>query len=139
MRTTPPPELQALLRQPNPCVMATITPDGQLHTAATWYDWLEDGTVMVNMDASRRRLGHLRGDPRVALTVLDKDNWYRHVSLIGRVGEIRPDPDLADIDRLSRRYSDRPYANRERQRWTVIVGVDRWHGWENGRDLAKRV
>jgi len=124
-----PPELQEFLRRPNPCVVATIRPDGELHTVATWYDWLDDGTVLLNMDASRRRLGQMRADPRIALTVLDEGSWYSHVSLIGRVREIRPDPDLADIDRLALRYTGQPFRTRGRDSWTAIVDVGRWHSW----------
>jgi PPOX class probable F420-dependent enzyme len=124
-----PPELHDFLRAPNPCVVATIRPDGELHTAGTWYAWLDDGTVLLNMDASRVRLGHLRADPRVALTILDERSWYSHVSLAGVVREIRPDPDLADIDRLALHYYDRPYPNRENARWTAIVEITRWHTW----------
>jgi PPOX class probable F420-dependent enzyme len=132
---TPPSDLQEFLRRPNPCVVATIRPDGELHTAATWYAWLDDGTVLLNMDASRLRLGHMRADPRVALTILDADSWYSHVSLIGRVREIRPDPDLTDIDRLSQHYGGQPYRDRDRDSWTAIVEVDRWYGWgELARD-----
>jgi PPOX class probable F420-dependent enzyme len=133
----PPPELRELLKEPNPCVVATIRPDGELHTAATWYEWRDDGTVLLNMDASRSRLGHMRADPRVALTVLVDGDWYKHVSLIGRVRELRRDPDLADIDRLARHYVDRPHGDRNRDSWTAIVQVDRWHGWEHSRDLTK--
>ena len=133
-----PPELQDFLRQPNPCVIATVDPAGVLHTAATWYDWLDDQTVLLNMDESRRRLPHLRQNPRVALTVLHRDDWYRHVSLIGQVRVIRPDPDLEDIDRLSVRYIGRPYQDRARRSWTAIVEVDRWHGWEHGHPIAAR-
>ncbi|HEY2937559.1 MAG TPA: PPOX class F420-dependent oxidoreductase [Gaiellaceae bacterium] len=129
-----PTELQEFLRRPNPCVVATIRPDGELHTAATWYEWQDDGTVLLNMDASRRRLAHMRGDPRVALTVLDESNWYSHVSLIGRVREIRPDPGLVDIDRLSQRYRSAPYRDRNRDSWTAIVEVHRWHVWGSLRD-----
>ena len=74
-----PNEVQEFLRRPNPCVVATISATGALHTAATWYDWLDDATVMLNMAASRLRLKHMYGDPRVALTILDRDTWYRHV------------------------------------------------------------
>jgi PPOX class probable F420-dependent enzyme len=125
----PPVNLQEFLRGPNPSVVATIRPDGELHTAATWYEWLDDGTVLLNMDASRVRLGHMRADPRVALTVLDEGGWYSHVSLIGRVREIRPDPRLADIDRLATRYTGKPYRDRTRDSWTAIVEVRRWHSW----------
>ena len=128
-RGLPPEDLQAFLRRPNPCVVATIRPDGELHTAATWYEWTDAGTVLLNMDASRRRLGHMRADPRVALTVLAEGAWYAHVSLIGRVRELRPDPGLVDIDRIATRYTGRPYGDRARDSWTAEVEVTRWHGW----------
>ena len=57
------------------------------------------------MDEGRKRLDYLRRDPRVSLTALDEASWYTHVSVQGRVVEFRDDPDLADIDRLSRHYS----------------------------------
>jgi len=136
-RTPPPPDLVEILRRPNPCVVATIRADGELHTAATWYEWTDAGTVLLNMDASRRRLEHMRRDPRVALTILDGENWYKHVSLIGRVKEIRPDTGLEDIDRLARRYTAKEYRDRQRDSWTAEVEVERWHGWERGRDLTK--
>jgi PPOX class probable F420-dependent enzyme len=125
----PPPELQDFLRRPNPCVVATIRPDGDLHTAATWYEWTDEETVLLNMDVTRVRLGHLRADPRVALTVLDKDGWYSHVSLVGRAVDVRADPDLADIDRIATHYTGRPYRDRDRDSWTAVVEVTRWHGW----------
>ena len=131
---TPPPELDEFLRRPNPCVVATIRPDGELHTAATWYEWPGDGTVLLNMDGSRRRLGHMRADPRVALTILAEGSWYSHVSLIGRVRELRPDPELVDIDRIAEHYTGRPYRDRQRDSWTAVVEVDRWHAWG---DLAR--
>jgi PPOX class probable F420-dependent enzyme len=133
----PPPDLQELLRRPNPCVVATIRPDGELHTAATWYEWADDGTVLLNMDASRKRLGYLRADPRVALTIMASDSWYTHVSLIGRAQEIRPDAGLEDIDRIARRYTGKEYRDRQRDSWTAVVEVTSWHGWEAGRDLTK--
>jgi PPOX class probable F420-dependent enzyme len=125
----PPQELQEFLRAANPCVVATIRPDGELHTTATWYEWTDAGTVLLNMDASRLRLRHMREDSRVALTVLHSDDWYSHVSLIGRVREIRADPHLADIDRIARHYTGRDYRDRGRDSWTAEVDIDRWHSW----------
>lgn len=123
-----PPEAQALLRKPSPCVMATLRSDGTPVSTPTWYLW-EDGRVLINMDEGRVRLRHLRRDPRVTLTVLDSDNWYTHVTLIGRVAEMRDDEGLADIDRLSRHYSGDAYPDRERSRVSAWVEVERWHGW----------
>ncbi|MBJ6612389.1 PPOX class F420-dependent oxidoreductase [Streptomyces griseoincarnatus] len=124
-----PPEAQALLRKPNPCVMATLRSDGSPVSTPTWYLWEDDGRVLINLDEGRVRLRHLRNDPRVTLTVLDAGNWYTHVTLIGRVAEMRDDEGLADIDRLSRHYGGDAYPDRERRRVSAWVEVDRWHGW----------
>lgn len=117
-----------LLAKPNPSVITTVRPDGQPVSVATWYLW-EDGRILVNMDEGRRRLDYLRHDPRVTLTVLDDDTWYTHVSVQGRVVEIRADAELADADRLARRYLAVPYPKRDRRRVSAWIEVDRWHGW----------
>ncbi|MFD4207434.1 PPOX class F420-dependent oxidoreductase [Micromonospora tulbaghiae] len=125
----------AMLRKPNPAVIATLR-DGQPVSAATWYLW-EDGRVLVNMDEGRRRLAHLRDDPRVSLTVLDEQNWYTHVSLIGRVAELRDDEGLADIDRISQHYTGRPYPRRDRNRVSAWIEIERWHGWGAHKDSSQ--
>ena len=81
------------------------------------------------MDESRSRLQHMRRDPQVAITILAQDDWYSHVSIFGRVVEIRADDDLADIDRLSRRYRGEAYWNRDRKSVTALVEPDRWFTW----------
>jgi PPOX class probable F420-dependent enzyme len=123
-----PPQVARLLERPNPAVVATLRPDGSPHTAATWYDWDGD-RVLLNMDESRVRLSYLRRDPRVSLTVLDDESWYRHVTLMGRAVSIEDDPNLEDIDRLSRRYRGEPYPVRDRKRVSAWVEIDRWYGW----------
>ena len=65
------------------------------------------------MDEGRKRLEHMRHDPRVALDLLDESDWYTHVSMTGHVEELREDTDLADIDRLARQYMGRPYPRRD--------------------------
>jgi PPOX class probable F420-dependent enzyme len=127
-----PPRLDAFLTRPNAAVIATVRADGSPVTVATWYDW-EDGRVLVNMDESRKRLEHLRADPRVSLTVMDLSDWSVHVSLQGRVVSLEDDPDLAGIDRLSVRYTGRPYAVRDRRRVTAWIEIERWHAWRPER------
>jgi PPOX class probable F420-dependent enzyme len=122
-----PPDVDAFLAAPNPAVVATIRPDGTPHTAATWYDW-EDGRVLLNMDESRLRLGYLRANPAVSLTVLG-DDWYRHVTLLGKVVSIEEDEGLRDIDRLALRYSPNPYRNRENRRFSAWMEPARWYAW----------
>jgi PPOX class probable F420-dependent enzyme len=126
-----PSTLDAFLSQPNPSVIASRRPDGAPHTAATWYLW-EGGRVLVNMDATRKRLENMRADPRVSLTVMGKDNWYQQVTLEGRVAEIAEDGDLSGIDRLCTHYMGSPYSARDQQRVNAWIEVESWYGWSGG-------
>src|SRR5664279_3724973 len=110
-----PPYLLELLRRPNPCVIATLRPDGQPVTVATWY-LLED----------------IRQDPRVSLTVLDGDDWSTHVSTQGRLVDLTDDNDLADIDRIAIHYTGNPYLNRSRGRVSGWIDIAFWHAWGPG-------
>ncbi|MFI0999406.1 PPOX class F420-dependent oxidoreductase [Streptomyces galbus] len=128
-----PDDAQDLLRRPNPAVMATLRSDGTPVSTPTWYVW-EDGRVLLSLDEGRVRLKHLRRDPRVTLTVLDGDDWYTHVTLIGRVVETYEDEGLADIDRISAHYTGTPYPDRVRTRFSAWIEIERWHGWGAHRD-----
>ncbi|MDQ0579262.1 PPOX class F420-dependent oxidoreductase [Streptomyces rishiriensis] len=131
-----PPEAVELLGRPNPCVMATLRSDGTPVSTPTWYVW-EDGRVLISLDEGRVRLRHLRRDPRLTLTVLDADDWYTHVTLIGRVAELREDEGLADIDRISTHYTGKPYPDRVRSRVSAWIEIDRWHGWGALKDSGQ--
>ncbi len=63
----------------------------------------------------------------MSLTVLDSD-WYRHVSLQGRVVALEPDTDLTDIDRLDP-LPRRAVPVRDKPRTSAWIEIDRWHGW----------
>jgi PPOX class probable F420-dependent enzyme len=129
MATGPlPKELQDLLSRPNPAVIATLRPDGQPVTVATWY-LFENGRVLVNMDGGRKRLAHMRNDPRVSLTALAEGDWYTHVSVQGRIAGWVDDVDLTDIDRLATHYTGKPYRTRDRPRVSAWIEIESWHDW----------
>ncbi len=125
-----PDDVRALLARPNPAVMATLAADGRPVTVATWYLVEDDGTVLLNLDAGRARLRHLRTDPRVSLTALAEGDWYTHVSVQGHVTSHRRRrrprrhrPAVAPLHRPRRT------AGATAPRVSVHVTVDRWHGW----------
>jgi hypothetical protein len=62
---------------------------------------------------------------------MDSQSWYRQITVFGRVVEIYDDKDLADIDRLSQRYTRQPYRNRKDARVSAWIEVEGWYGWEN--------
>jgi PPOX class probable F420-dependent enzyme len=129
MPTPPLPDvLRELLARPNPAVMATLRSDGYPVTVPTWYVF-ENDRVLVSLDESRKRLDHLRRDPRVSLTVFDGENWYTHVGLIGRVDELADDTGLDDVDRIARHYTGEPYPVRDRKRVSAWLGIEAWHAW----------
>ena len=122
------PEIDELLRRPNPAVVATVRPDGSPHSVATWYLW-DGGRVLLNMDESRARLAFMRREPRISLTVLDAESWYSQVNLDGLVAQLVDDAGLEDIDRLARHYTGRPFRDRVSRRVSAWVEVERWHAW----------
>lgn len=122
-----PADVAEVLTKPNPAVMATVRPDGAPVSVPTWYLWDGD-RILLNLDAGRKRLEHLRADPRVSLTVLDEDSWYRHISIQGTV-TLEPDTDLSGIDRLAKHYTGKPYWNRDNERVNAWLDVDAYHMW----------
>ncbi len=127
MPTGPVPErLDAFLRDPHPAVVATLREDGSPVSVATWYLWRGD-RYWLSMDRDGPRARNVVRDPRVSLTVLG-DDWYDHVSLRGRVVEMRPDPDWVDIDQISQHYRGVPYPRDAGfNGLTAVVLVDSWH------------
>jgi hypothetical protein len=65
----------------------------------------------------------------MSVTCVDEGDWYTHVTLIGRVAALLDDEGLADIDRISRHYTGKPYPDRVRPRVSAWVEVERWHAW----------
>ena len=134
MASSLPSSLADFLSKPNPAVMATLAKDGRPVTVATWYALEPSGRVLLNLDGERVRLGHIRRDPRIALTAIDLADWGNHVSLQLVAVEIADDEDLRDIDAIARHYTGSAYPNRDRPRVSVRADVRSWHGWGEYRD-----
>ena len=66
----------------------------------------------------------------MSLTVLDGDDWYRHVSPARtRRRDRARRRTCADIDRLSQLYRSEPYRNRDHSRHSAWIAVESWHAW----------
>lgn len=104
--------------------VTVITPKGSLATHIMWVDY-EDGQVLTSSRVGSAKGKALRAEPRIAVSVVDRANPWRWVSISGRVVEIRPDTDLAFIDKLSRRYTGRDYVMRTMEREVFVIVPDR--------------
>lgn len=85
------------------------------------------------MDAGRKRLRWITPGAHASLTVLDGDDWYRHITLRGTVARVADDEGLADTDRLARRYTGEPYGGSTDPRVSAWIDVSSWQGWDHGQ------
>ncbi|MGE0599155.1 MAG: PPOX class F420-dependent oxidoreductase [Dehalococcoidia bacterium] len=101
-------ERDEFLQQPGIlCRVATIQPGGAPHVTPIWFI-CENGAIYITPRAESAWLGHLRADPRVALTIDDQLAPYRKVTIEGTAELLH---DLGDDDtwrdlyrRIARRY-----------------------------------
>ena len=119
-----PAELVDLLRGSTLGHVTILTPKGVLVTHIMWIDY-EDGRVLTSSRVGSAKGKALRADPRIAVSVVDRANPWRWVSVSGRVIEIRPDEGLAFIDKLSRRYTGRDYMMRNMEREIFVIEPER--------------
>ena len=94
---------RTLLESPNVAHLATLMADGTPHVTPVWVD-VEDSIVLVNSAEGRVKVSNLRRDPRVGLSVADRENPYAAVSIRGRVLEITEAGAEEHIDALARKY-----------------------------------
>lgn len=105
-------DLRALLDGPNFGHVATILPDGSPHSVAVWIG-VEGDRVVFFTQPSSRKARNLEADPRLAISVVDRENPYRTARLRGRVVETATgEPALAIADRLSVDYTGEPFPMR---------------------------
>ena len=130
-----PDDAVALLRKPNPAVIVSLAPTASRSpsppgtcgtTAWCWSTWIRPQAARP---PARRSAGEL--------ALLDENDWYTHVSIIGRIVELGEDNELTDIDRLSQHYLGKPYARRDRRRFPAWIEMDRWHGWGAEKDNSQ--
>jgi PPOX class probable F420-dependent enzyme len=103
--------------------LGTVLPGGGPHVTPVWFEY--DGTFFrVNSAKGRVKDRNMRRNPEVALSIVDPDNPYRYVGVMGRVTEITEQGGDAHIDRLAKKYlgQDR-YPNRQPGEVRVIYRI----------------
>ena len=83
--------------------VATLMPDGSPQVTPVWCDY--DGTyVLLNSAKGRIKDKNMRRNPRVALSILDPENPYRHLAIRGQVVDVTEEGADAHIDKLAKKY-----------------------------------
>ncbi|MCW3008604.1 MAG: class F420-dependent oxidoreductase [Solirubrobacterales bacterium] len=105
----------------NFAALATVMDDGSPHAVSIWSGVEGDRIVFFTSPASRKGRNIAR-DPRVALTVVDGENPYRTARVRGEVVEtFDGDRAMEIVDRMSERYTGRPFPMRDSTVYVVEV------------------
>ena len=105
-------EIQALLNRPNFAHLATIRADGSPKLDPIWLDVVDDHTVVMATGRTSLKTQNILRDPRVAISVIDRDNPYEEAQLRGTV-TVEPDREMTVMDRISHKYIGAPFPLRD--------------------------
>jgi PPOX class probable F420-dependent enzyme len=93
-----------LFSEPNIVHLATIMEDGSPQVSPIWAD-VTDGMIEFNTAAGRVKERNMRRDPRIALSVADRNDPYERATVRGRVVEMIEGPEArAHIDKMAKKY-----------------------------------
>lgn len=107
-----PADVRALFEAPNYAHIATLLPDGGPHSVPVWAG-IEDGMIAFLTSPGSRKARNLAADPRVAISVSDRNQPYAMALVRGRVtARLDGGPAWDIIDRISRTYTGQPYPLR---------------------------
>ncbi len=103
MTTTIPEPFKDLFNKVAFANLGTIMPDGSPQVTPVWCNF--DGTnIWINSAKGRVKDKNMRRNKKVALSIQDPDNAYRHLSLQGEVIEITEHGADDHIDKLAKKY-----------------------------------
>lgn len=103
------PRARELAQAPNFATLSVILRSGRPMTHVMWVDADEDH-VLINTEAHRAKFRAVERDPRVTVTIWQRDDPYTYAEVRGRVvATIRGQEARAHIDSLSRKYRGKDY------------------------------
>ena len=98
-----------LAQAPNFATLSVILRSGRPMTHVMWVDADEDH-VLINTEAHRAKFRAVERDPRVTVTVWQRDDPYTYAEVRGQVvSTVRGPEARAHIDSFSRNYRGRDY------------------------------
>ncbi len=85
-----------------------------------WVD-AEGDHLLINTEVHRQKFRNVERDPRVTLTIWEKDDPYSFVEVRGEVVDKARGPEAREhIDKLSHKYRGRPYGTPIRSERVVL-------------------
>ncbi len=116
-----------LFQDKNLVFIATLMKDGSPQLSPVWANY-EDGFILVNTAEGRIKHKNVLRDPRVAVSVVSKDNPLDMTTLRGTVVEMIPDYDYKHADKLTLQYMGRdhyPFKREDEKRIIFKIKPER--------------
>jgi PPOX class probable F420-dependent enzyme len=114
------PMVLELARGQNFAALTTLLPGGHPQTQVMWVDANEQH-LLINTEVHRQKFRNVERDPRVTVTIWDKEDPYRFVEVRGEVVEKVKGREARDhIDELSQKYRGKPYQPRIQSERVVL-------------------
>jgi PPOX class probable F420-dependent enzyme len=114
------PMVLELGRGQNFAALTTLLPGGHPQTQVMWVDANEQH-LLINTEVHRQKFRNVERDPRVTVTIWDKEDPYRFVEVRGEVVEKVKGQEARDhIDELSQKYRGKPYQTRIQSERVVL-------------------
>jgi PPOX class probable F420-dependent enzyme len=96
-----------LFEDKNIAFVATLMKDGSPQITPVWID-IEGDSILVNTAMGRVKQKNIEKDPRIAISVVDRNNIYHMVSIRGEVTEQITGQEAEDhIDKMAKKYLDK--------------------------------
>jgi PPOX class probable F420-dependent enzyme len=114
------PMVLELARGQNFAALTTLLPGGHPQTQVMWVDANEQH-LLINTEVHRQKFRNVERDPRVTVTIWDKEDPYRFVEVRGEVVEkVKGIEAREHIDELSHKYRGKPYQTPIRSQRVVL-------------------
>lgn len=130
MPSGPVPERFAdLLASRNLGHLATVDADGRPQVNPVWFIATAEH-LYLSVKADTAKLRNLRGNPAVALSIVDPANPARYVELRGTVTDLELFDTLAWVNHLAMKYTGAAFTGGRdgEHRYKVTIRIDGWTG-----------
>ena len=132
-------EIDSYLSEAHVALLTSIRPNGRPHVAPVWFVW-QDGRALVMTGASSVKVGNLRNNPAVNLSLSTDQRPYQYVNLEGEA-DLTQDNMAELVHRICTKY-DGPergaaYAQELLQHGNMVVvdvQVKRIISWKQDED-----
>ena len=107
--------------------IATVMKDGAPQVSPVWANY-QDGYILVNTAEGRIKHKNVLRDPRVAVSVVSKDNPLDMTTVRGTVIELIPDYDYSHADILTKQYMNKdhyPFKSDDEKRIILKIKPDK--------------